>query len=121
MRNSGSLPATNVRLGHIQLPDFSIFPARQFYVEPLMGGGKEVVFPNMVPGEQITINYLYFAPLLYSQINTYVKSDEGYAQIVTALPTPQRSKLSERVVIFLCAAGCLSIIYFLTQAFKIYL
>jgi hypothetical protein len=80
VRNAGKKPATNVRLGHNLLPDFSVYPNIQYRVEDLPGGGKELVFPVLAPETEITVQYLYFHPVLVNQINTHVQSDEGTAK-----------------------------------------
>ena len=46
----------------------------------------------MVPKKQITINYLYFPPLLFNQINTYTESDQGSAKAVNMILTRQYSR-----------------------------
>lgn len=45
------------------------------------------MFPTLVPNEQVTVTYPYFPPLLWSSINSQTRSDEGFAEIVTVLPT----------------------------------
>lgn len=87
--NQGRVPAKNVRIGHLNLPDFDVFPDIQYEKISLPGGSQELLLPILGPKEQITINYLYFRPLTYDQVNTHVKSDEGPAKILNVLPTPQ--------------------------------
>lgn len=82
VRNGGKRPATNVRLGHHFLPAFSVYPSIDYHVVELPGGGKEIVFSSLVPGEQVTLAYLYYPPLLFSGVNSYTKSDDGFAVIV---------------------------------------
>jgi hypothetical protein len=92
VRNAGKKVATNVRLGHNVLPDFDVYPVVEYRVADLPGGSREIIIPILVPGEQVTVGYLYFPPLLWKNINTHVKSDEGFAEIVTVLPTPQPAR-----------------------------
>jgi len=89
VRNTGRKPAHNVRLGHHYLPDFNIWPDVGHHVVDLPGGGKEIVIPILVPGEQVTVSYLYLPPVIVNQVNSHTKSDEGLARILTVLPTPQ--------------------------------
>src|SRR6266853_872458 len=49
VRNEGKKPATNVRLGHNVLPDFSVYPSVMHDVVTLPDGSKEIVFPSLVP------------------------------------------------------------------------
>lgn len=47
VRNAGKKPATNVRLGHVVLPNFGVFPSIHYQVSSLPGGGSEIVFPTL--------------------------------------------------------------------------
>src|SRR2546425_927663 len=78
--NAGRKPAQNVRLGHYVLPDFQVYPSVAYSVANLPSGGQEINFPSLVPKEQVTVSYLYFPPLIWNQINSYVKSDSGQAR-----------------------------------------
>lgn len=92
VRNAGKKPALNVRVGHNVLPEFTVHPDVAYKVEPLPGGGTEIIFPVLVAGEQVSIQYLYFPPLLWHQVNTHIKSDEGPAKIMSVLPQQQFSR-----------------------------
>jgi hypothetical protein len=59
LRNVGRRSATNVRLRHTVLPDFIIWPEPQHHTENLPSGGREIVIPTLVPGQQVTVSYLY--------------------------------------------------------------
>ena len=43
VRNAGNKLATNIRIGHMELPDFQIFPDIEYEVKSLPGGQKEIV------------------------------------------------------------------------------
>jgi hypothetical protein len=60
----------------------SIFPDTDFKIIRNPGGTSEILIPSLIPKEQLYISYLYFPPVTYDQINTYVKSDEGFAKVV---------------------------------------
>jgi hypothetical protein len=113
VRNAGKLPATNVRLGHQQLPAFSVFPDVPYNVQTLPGGGSEIVFPRLVGNEQVTITYLYYPPLLWNQINTYTKSDQGWARTLTVLPTPQQPAWIVRIAWTILFVGTVATLYLL--------
>jgi hypothetical protein len=85
IRNSSRKPATNVRIHHRILPEHSICPGINHGVETLPDGSKDIVIPMLVPGEQITVSYLYFNPLTIDQVNAGIKSDQGFAQQVPVL------------------------------------
>ena len=117
VRNGGKKSATNVRLGHHFLPaSFSVYPAIEYRVVDLAGGGKEIVFPSLVPGEQVTIAYLYYPPLLFSGVNSHTKSDEGFTKIVNLLPAPQWPPWLARLAWGLIVVGVITTLVALQQA-----
>lgn len=92
VRNAGRRAATNVRLGHNVLPvNIRVEPQINYKVETNPEGAAEIVIPILVPKEQVTISYLYFPPTTWQQINSYTKSDDGFAKIVSVIPMPQPS------------------------------
>ncbi len=93
VRNAGRKAAHNVRLTHGVLPiNITVYPPVQHTIERNPDGAGEIVFPVLVPKEQVTVSYLYFPPLLWNQINLNTKSDEGFAKIINVIPIPQPSK-----------------------------
>lgn len=111
LRNSGRRSATNVRLRHHVLPDFQIIPSVEHRVVELTAGAKEILIPTMVPGEQLTVSYLYFPPLTYAGINAGIRSDEGFASAIPVLLQRQYPKWFGRVMFVLALIGAGSIIY----------
>jgi len=112
VRNAGRVAAINVRIGHSVLPDnFQLYPARPHTVERTENGIAEIVLDKLVPNEQIQISYLYAPPLLWSQIHAYTKSDDGFAKIITVLPTPQSPKWVIRMFWVLVLIGFASLLY----------
>jgi len=92
VRNVGKKAAKDVRIGHATLPDFQIYPSIDHTVNELPDKSKEILIPSLVPKEQITINYLYFPPLTWNQINTYTKSEQGFAKVVNVVLSRQYPK-----------------------------
>ena len=112
IRNAGRKPAVNVRLGHTALPDFSMFPPCDYQVIQLPeNSGTEICIPVLVADQQITITYLYYPPMIWSGINTYTRSDEGFAKIINVLPTPQPSRLIRCVSAILVIIGATTLLY----------
>lgn len=111
VRNSGRKTATNVRVGHIFLPDFNVFPPVKHDVEYFASGAADIVFPTLVPKEQVTIGYVYFPPVIFNQINTNVKSDEAIARVLDVLPTPQPARWLVRVAWMLAFVGFVTVLY----------
>jgi hypothetical protein len=112
VRNAGRETANQVRIGHNVLPEnYQLYPAVPHTIECSQGGVAEIVIQKLVPGEQITISYLYFPPLLWSQINAYTKSDEGFAKALNVIPTPQLPQWLVVTMWSLIFVGVVSLIY----------
>lgn len=87
VRNSGKQTAHNVRIDHaIFPPSYNVHPPVSHSLSVSGRQGAEIHIPVLVAGEQVTISYLYFPPLLYSQIGAWVKCDEGAGRFITAIP-----------------------------------
>jgi hypothetical protein len=110
VRNAGSQPAVNVRLGHHVLPSFSVFPNVNYQVSDLPEKGKEILFSTLVPGEQLTVTYLYYPPLLWSGVHSYTKSDAGFAREIKVLPTPQPPRWLRIIAWALIGMGLLTLL-----------
>jgi len=111
LRNAGRRSATNVRIRHNVLPDFNIWPRLAHTVEDLPGGGREIVIPTLVPGEQITVSYLYFPPLTVNQINTEIVCDQGFARAIPVLLQRQYPKWFNVTVVALVFVGIVCVLY----------
>ena len=111
VRNAGKKAADNVRITHHTLPDYTVLPDVEVNEVALPGGGKELVIPRMVPGEQVTISYLYYPPLLWSQVHASVRSDEGFARSVAVIPTAQWPAWRLRVFWLIFYVGLVAIVY----------
>lgn len=122
VRNGGRNTARNVRLGHTVLPkDYRVTPAVEYRLQEVHGSGPDIVFPSLVPGEQVTVSYLYFPPLLYSQVNSYVKSEEGFAKVITVLPQPQYPKWLNVMAALFFLLGIITALYVLAMTIKHFL
>jgi len=119
IRNVGKKAANNVRVSHQVLPEqFNINPSVPYTVEQLPGGQKDIVIPKLVPKQQIVISYLYYPPLTFDQINSGVRSDEGFAK-------PVEMELSEKPAAWVTALGgagfligCLTVLYLVWRGLK---
>ncbi len=112
IRNAGRVPVTDVRVRHNHLPqNFKVFPDVSYEVQELPGGGREIVFPALVPGEQISISYLYFPPVLYSHIHAGIRHSQGFAREVTVLPSFQYPPWLARILWALIALGLVAGLY----------
>lgn len=111
--NVGGKAASNVRLTHNHLPDFHIWPALPHTVEDIPGGSRDIVIPVLVPGQQITVSYMYFPPITWNLINGPVRSDEGLAKVLNMLPVRQFSKPVRFFIGYLMLAGTIATLYIL--------
>jgi len=116
LHNAGRRPATGVRVHHLTLPDFNIWPQIVHEVDRLADGTKDILMPILVPGEQITISYLYFPPLTAAQINAGIKSDQGFAQQIPVLLQRQYPKWLNLAGVALMLMGLVALIYVLYHA-----
>ena len=125
IRNVGKKPAIDVRVRHHILPsNFKVFPVIEHNRIDLPGGGVEIVFPVLVPNEQVSISYLYPSTLFYNQIHAGIRHSEGFATEVTALPTPQYSAWIRWILWSLLILGVIALIYLIIEgslfAYKVF-
>ncbi|MCK5237111.1 MAG: hypothetical protein KAR06_09005 [Deltaproteobacteria bacterium] len=111
--NIGRKSAKNIRVAHSYLTDFSVYPDVQYELKDLPRGGKEIIFPALIPKGEISITYLYFPPTTYDQIMTRIESDEGAAKIIDVLQVPKLSKATTALIWFLIIMGSVSTVYIL--------
>jgi hypothetical protein len=119
IQNTGKVAAHNVRLPH----NFPLAPPLNFSIEPptgftptkLHGGGEEITFPVLAPGQQVTVSYLYFPPLLFHQINRQISSDEGMARQLNVLPTLQQPRWRLAIFQFLMFIGVVTLVYLIVE------
>ena len=116
VRNASKKSATNIKIGHYTLPeDFTIFPAIDHQVVELDGGVKEIQITKLIPGEQVTISYLYFPPLIWNQISAYNKHDDGYFKIINVIPAPMHPKWVRGINRVILGIGVFTILYFVVE------
>jgi hypothetical protein len=118
VRNAGRKPARNVCLGHYFLPDLKVVPSVEYEIAELPDGTHELRFPTMVPGEQVTVSYLYFPPVTWSQINSQVKSDDGMAKVISVLPVPVRPAWFNALVVTFLVIGVIATVYVLVAIMR---
>jgi|TARA_B100000315_G_scaffold83731_1_gene76769 hypothetical protein len=112
IRNAGKLAANNVRLGHYAMPpDFHISPAIEHEVKNIPDSGQEILFPKLVPNEQITISYLYFVAIEAGRIHSYLKSDEGFAKVIPVITQQRFPKWVGNLTVILALVGIIALLY----------
>ncbi|WP_085698744.1 hypothetical protein [Pseudomonas sp. B26(2017)] len=113
VRNAGKKTANNIRIGHQFLPAFQINPQLAHEIIKGSNNAAEILIPTLVPGEQINISYLYFPPILWSQIHSYCKSDEMPAKYVNIIPAAQLSTIQTTTIWGLMFIGASTLLYWL--------
>lgn len=119
IRNAGGKPATHVRISHHYLPqEVSIFPPVAYTTEPVPNSGPDIVIPLLVPGQQVTVNYLYFSPMTFDAVTSGVRCDEGLARVVDVLLTPQPRRGVRHATRLFVALGAMTLVYFAVLGIK---
>lgn len=118
VRNSGRKPAHNVLISHMvpQPTNFQVFPLTVQYEQiELPSGGTAIKIPLLVQREQITINYLYYAPMTVGNVMTNIKSDEGSASFVKVLLRQQTPTWLNWITGLCALVGLSTVIYWIAR------
>jgi len=99
-----------------ELPAHTIHPPTQYTIETNPEGNPQIVFPVLVPKQEVTISYLYFPPLYYNQILGNVLSNEGMAKILQIVPTPRPNPFVSWTHGFLATVGGSVVVYWLFRS-----
>ncbi|MEO1662439.1 MAG: hypothetical protein AAFR51_15730 [Pseudomonadota bacterium] len=111
LRNAGKKVATNVRVRHRYLPEFSIYPDVQYSIEDLPEGTKEIVIEAIVPDENLNISYLYPPDKFSNQIHAGIRYDGGYAKEINVVPTQSPKRWHTQVALILMVVGTGTFLY----------
>ncbi|QKY02826.1 hypothetical protein G3257_11610 [Janthinobacterium lividum] len=111
--NTGKKTAKNVRVSHANLPiNINVFPHIEFEIKKNeQNGTADLIFSTLVPKEQVTISYLYFPPLTWNNVNSTIKSDDGFAQQIQFIPSPQPNKITTWATSILTFIGASFLLY----------
>ncbi|MFG6462189.1 hypothetical protein ACG04Q_11465 [Roseateles sp. DXS20W] len=106
VRNIGKKPAKNVRLPHLNPPDYFVRPPTQYAIEPNPStGSSDIVIPLMVPGEEALVSYLYQPPMKAHDVNLPIKHDDGFALVKDVHLQPKLPVAVERTAAALVLLG----------------
>jgi len=110
LKNVGRKTATDVRVRHeLRTETFYVTP-RVAYTDPDMpGGGFEIVFPRLVPQEEVAISYMHTAP--FNNFRGQITHAAGLASEVSALSRAEHPKWMTRTIWFLALVGSIAIIF----------
>ncbi len=120
LRNTGRRAATNVRLHHNVLPDFNIAPSVAHSIETLADGTRDILIPTLVPGEAITISYLYFPPVTWAAVNAGIKFDGGFANAIPVLLQRQYPRWFNIAAAMLMLIGLVAVGYLGFLAMRVF-
>lgn len=120
LTNNGKLKAENIRIQHLILPEYrEIIPHVKSYVDEIGEGLKDLVIEQMVPGEQLTIQYLYYVDEEFGNRSIKffngIKCDDGYVKVEHYLPTKQFPNWVNLISLALMFVGAVSIIYYVMK------
>ena len=123
IRNAGRRAAHNVRVPHrgILAPaniHVSIGLGISYTRQILPGGQEEILFPVLVPRQQVTISYLHFPPITFQSINLPISSDEGMARTLNVLPTPQSPRWLIAILWSFVVIGIGAVLYGLLELYR---
>ena len=93
------------------LPDFTISPTAVYSIQTLPDGTRDILIPAIVPGEALTISYLYFPPVTWDQVNAGIKFDEGFAHQIPVLLQRQYPRWVTTTLTLLALVGLVAVLY----------
>jgi hypothetical protein len=90
VRNSGTKTAENVRVPHISVATHHVHPPSANYsISTNSSGVTELLFPKLVPGEEVVVSYLYPTSSFAGQISSLpVRHDEALAEALDSIVQP---------------------------------
>ena len=115
VRNAGQKTAHSVRIDHAFFPfSYSVFPPIH-HTLTRQGDGAEILIPVLVPGEQVTVSYLYFPPVTWDRVSGWVKCDEGMARAVTVIPSTPPPRAVVWVLRLFAFVGASVVLYWMLR------
>jgi hypothetical protein len=112
LQNIGGKAATSVKLAHRFLPQITINGFVEYTQETLSDGTGLLIFPRLIPGEQVTVSYLYASGLVMDTIPFSLKHDDGFVKIINVLPMKVYPKIVNYSLLALIYIGALTILFF---------
>ena len=79
--------------------------------KPLPDGTRDILIPAIVPGEALTISYLYFPSVTWNQVNAVIKFDDGFARPIPVLLQRQYPRWVTTTLGFLALVGLVAVVY----------
>lgn len=112
--NQGNATAHNVRIGHFILPAHAVYPPMNVPFEE-KNPKNEILIPTLSPKESVTISYLYDNKLHVSQINSYIKCDEGLAEVANLQHVSVKSPFLRNILGVIFFIGMVTVVYWVIK------
>ena len=107
LKNIGRKTATDVRVRHeLRTETFYVTPRVQHTDPDTPGGGFEIVFPRLVPQEEVAISYMHTQP--FNNFRGQITHAAGLAAEVPAIPRAEHPKWMTRAILFLAIVGAIA-------------
>ena len=109
--NQGTATAHNLRIGHFILPiTYTVFPPMNVPFDETHPK-NEILVPTLSPNENVTISYLYDNSLHFSNVNSYIKCDEGLAEKANLEHISIKSPFLRNILELILFIGIVSVTY----------
>jgi hypothetical protein len=105
-------------MGHFAR-DRDVEPHLAHTVQALPNWTEEILFPALPARFQVSVSYLYFPPILFSQINAPIYSDEGLARVIDVLPQEQWPRWLSVMLGGLVLIGIIAVAYALFELVRL--
>jgi hypothetical protein len=73
------------------------------------GGGFEIVFPRLVPREEVAVSYMHTQP--FNNFRGQITHSDGVAVEVSAIPTTQYPRWVVRIRLILAMIGAITLVF----------
>jgi len=113
--NQGTATAHNLRIGHFILAmAYTVFPPMNVPSDKTHPK-NEILVPTLSPYENLTISYLYDNNLHFSNVNSYIKCDEGVAEQANLQHISIKSPFIRNTIKVIFFIGIVAVIYWIIK------
>jgi hypothetical protein len=94
----------------------SVYPNVGYEVKENPQGMKEMVLDDIVPGDQVTVSYLYPNTMTVANVNPVLISEDGISPLTFSLPRRQPSPWLVGIRSGLAFLGATFLLYWIARA-----
>jgi len=110
IKNLGKKSATDVRVRHeLRTETFYVIPQIPHSDPDMPGGGFEIVFPRLVPQEEVAISYMHSQP--FNNFRGQITHADGSAVEAAAILRPGYPAWLTSLVVLLALVGLIAILF----------